>query len=71
MPSTPPRDAQRAGSRPQAGLAAAPESVGTISVSSWALLGDEDDFADVAPLGDEPVSVGRPVEREGLGDDWL
>ena len=34
-------------------------------------LGNQDDLADVAPLGDEAVGVGRPVEREGLGNDWL
>jgi hypothetical protein len=33
--------------------------------TDWALLGllgDQDDLADVAPLGDEPVRVGRLVE---------
>jgi hypothetical protein len=33
--------------------------------------GNQDDLADVAALGDEAVRVGRPVEREGLGDDGL
>jgi hypothetical protein len=32
---------------------------------------DQDDFADVAPLGDEAVRVGRTIEREGRGDDRL
>jgi hypothetical protein len=32
---------------------------------------DQDDFADVAPLGDEAVRVGRTIEREGRGNDRL
>src|SRR5207248_11428992 len=44
---------------------------GTIPPSSWELFGDQDDLADVAPLGDEAVRVRRPVEREDLCDDWL
>src|SRR5437588_12842139 len=34
-----------------------------------ALSGNQHDLADVAPLGDEAVRIGRSVEREGLGDD--
>ena len=44
--------------------------VGMISARSWR-FGNQDDLADVAPLGDEAVGVGRPVEQEGLGNDWL
>jgi hypothetical protein len=41
------------------------------SESPCAALGDQDDLADVAPLRNEAMGVGRPVEWEGLGDDWL
>jgi hypothetical protein len=34
-----------------------------------ALLRNQDDLADVASLGDEPVCVGGSVEWEGGGDD--
>ncbi len=37
----------------------------------WWRLGDQDDFADVAPFGDEAVRLGRLVKREGRGHDWL
>src|SRR5437764_1074538 len=45
--------------------------VGTVPAGYWALLGDQDGLAEVAPLGDEAVRVRRPVEREDLCDDWL
>ena len=46
-------------------------SVATLQAVHRHALGNQDDLADVAPLGDEAVGVGRPVEREGLGNDWL
>jgi len=39
--------------------------------AAGARSGNEDDLADVAPLGDEAVRLGRSVKRERRGDDGL